>query len=109
MKFGLLKERITLQQYSSTKDEWNHETKSWANLHQIWASKKYKNSSLVSEVEGVVHIMQVTFTIRYLEGITTKMRVREGTEYFDIVGMKMLGRREGLELITIQRDADSTS
>lgn len=109
MKFGLMRDRITLQEYSATRDDWGHEVKQWTDVATVWAEKKYKNSSLVSEVQGLTHIMQITFKIRFMADVTTKMRVKEGTKFFDIVGMKMLGNQEALEIITIERDADSNS
>lgn len=109
MKFGLMKNRVEVQQYTTVKDDWNHETKTWAALHTVWAEKKYKNSQLVSEVEGLTHVVNVIFRIRFIDGITTKMRIKEGLNFFDIVGMKVLGNQEVLELITIERHGDSSS
>ena len=109
MKFGLMKDRISIQQYTTTVDDWNHKTKSWTTAHTVWAQKLYKNSQLVSEVKGVTHVMSVIFRIRHIDGITTTHRILQGTDVFEIVGMKTLGHKEGLELITVQRDADSAS
>lgn len=104
-----MKDRISIQQYTTTVDDWNHKTKSWTTARTVWAQKLYKNSQLVSEVKGVTHIMSVIFRIRHIDGIDNTNRVLHGTDVYDIVGMKILGNKEGLELITVQRDADSAS
>lgn len=109
MKFGLMRDRIVLQQYTSTRDDWGHEQRRWEDLATVWAEKKYKNSQLTSEVKGITHIMQVIFRIRYRSDVDTKMRVKQGSKLFDIVGMKQVGHQEVLEIITIERDADSNS
>lgn len=109
MKFGLMRDRIILQEYTSSRDDWGHEVKQWSTLATLWAEKKYKNSQLTSEVKGITHIMQVIFRIRYRSDVTTQLRVVQGKNIFDIVGMKQIGHQEVLELITIQRDADSSS
>jgi len=104
-----MKNRVEVQQYTTVKDEWNHETKTWTAKATVWAEKKYKNSQLVSEVKGVTHVMQVIFRIRFMDEITTKMRIKEGNNFFDIVGMKVIGNQEVLELITVERNGDSSS
>ena len=109
MKFGLMRDRITLQEYTSNRDDWGHEVKQWSDVTTVWAEKKYKNSQLTSEVKGITHIMQVIFRVRHIADVTTKMRVKEGTNFFDIVGMKVIGNKEVLELITVERNADSNS
>tara|TARA_R100001440_G_scaffold17147_2_gene29113 strand:+ start:522 stop:851 length:330 start_codon:yes stop_codon:yes gene_type:complete len=109
VKFGLMKDRVQIQSVTTTVDEWNHPTKAFTTAHTVWAQKLYKNSQLVSEVKGVTHVMQVIFRIRHIDGITTTHRILQGTDVFEIVGMKTLGHKEGLELITVHRDADSAS
>ena len=109
MKFGNMRDRIDVQEYTSTLDDWNTEVKQWTTKTTVWAEKKYKNSQLVSEVEGLTHVMQVIFRVRYMDDITTKMRVRQGSEDYDIVGMRQYGNKEVLELITVKRDANSGS
>jgi SPP1 family predicted phage head-tail adaptor len=104
-----MKDRIVIQQYTTTVDDWNHKTKSWTTARTVWAQKLYKNSQLVSEVKGVTHVMTVIFRMRHIDGVGTTNRVLQGSEIYDIVGMKILGNKEGLELITVQRDADSAS
>lgn len=109
MKFGLMRDRIQLQEYTSSRDDWGHHVKQWTTLDTVWAEKKYKNSQLVSEVQGVTHIMQIVFRIRFRDDVTAKMRVKDGQNLHDIVGMRIVGNQEVLELITIERDADSAS
>ena len=42
MKFGRLNTRIEIQRATSTRDDWNHETKTWSVLHNIWAHVSQK-------------------------------------------------------------------
>ena len=44
------------------------------------------------------------WTIRFLTDVTVQNRVKYGTEIFYITGIRELGRREGLVLVTEKRD-----
>lgn len=44
------------------------------------------------------------WTIRWLTDVTIENRVKYGTEIFYITGIRELGRREGLVLVTEIRD-----
>ena len=85
MKFGLMRDRIDLQRYTSSRDDWGHEVQQWSTFDTVWAEKKYKNSQLTSEVKGITHIMQVIFRIRYRSDVNTKMRVKQGRKLFSLV------------------------
>ena len=40
MNAGQLDRRVTLENYTTTRDAWNNPTKTWATLDQVWAHKR---------------------------------------------------------------------
>lgn len=79
------------------------DVKTWAILATLWASvDEFTNTGATEEYmrEGVeVHGAISRIRIRYRSDIDTTMRVNLGNGVLrQIVGMAMMGRREGLEL-----------
>ena len=84
MRSGELSRRITIQQKNITINENAFEVEIWNDLKTIWASKRglrgreyYTASTMKSEND-------VIFKGRYIEGITTDMRIVEDSHIYNI-------------------------
>ena len=96
--------RVEIQSYTTTRDDWNQPNKTWTTLASVWASKHDKRSGEILENQQTVNLNQSTFRIRYRSGLDTSMRILyDSTEYY-IIGIRELGRKEGLEVTTESRD-----
>lgn len=104
MNAGELDRRIVVEQYTTTRDSWNHPTQTWTTLATVWANKHVKRSNERTEMEQTVNVNLHTFRIRYRADVDTTMRIAHDGRYYYIVGTKELGRKEGLELTTEQRE-----
>lgn len=98
---GKLDRRITLQRYGITYDADNEPVEGFTDLATVWASVQYASDGEKARAGEVSAIVSVRFQIRWSSAVSTvnpKDRVAYDAKVFDIVGVKELGRREGLEI-----------
>tara|TARA_R100001440_G_C2429925_1_gene104143 strand:+ start:73 stop:375 length:303 start_codon:yes stop_codon:yes gene_type:complete len=96
--------RVVLEKYTVERDDWNVPVKTWRTSATVWASKHDRSSSEVLENKQTVNLNRTTFRIRYRSNADTTMRVLYDNDYYYVVGVKELGRKEGVELTTEKRD-----
>jgi len=79
-----LKYKIIIEQPTETTDSQGGFTTTWATLHTIWAAinpvKNWENAISLQNETRTTH----KITIRYVSGLTNKMRVNFGGRYFNI-------------------------
>lgn len=102
---GRMNKKITIQEFeedSPPYDSHGAPSGSWSTFATVWAEKvdqrgrEFFTGGILSEITSL-------FRIRYLDNLTTKMRISYGGEYYDIKSMIEIGRREGYELVvTVQ-------
>ena len=98
MKIGPLRHRLTLEQPSETAGD---AVVSWTKVAEIWGSidglSGFERTALQSEADYRV-------TIRYRDGITPRMRLRDGARVFGIQGSPIDpdGRRRQLDLTVVE-------
>jgi len=106
MQSWKLDRRLTLQRATITYDTMNNPVETWSTLATVWASKEEINDTerLQSSEKGSA--ITVRFQIRYsvrVSDLNAKDRISYGGHTYDIVGVKELGRREGLEISAMTR------
>jgi len=79
---------------------WNHPVKTYADLDTVWAMKREFLGRERTEVAQVVEVRRTSFKIRFRSDVDTSMRVKDGNEIYNIVGIRELGRQHMMELIT---------
>lgn len=104
MNAGRMDRRITIQNYTVQRDSWNHPRQTWTTLHTVWAHKREVVLREQTELQQRVGYTRTHFKIRYVSGIDTTMRVEYDNQHYYVIGVKELGRQEGLELITELRE-----
>jgi SPP1 family predicted phage head-tail adaptor len=84
MKAGILRNYVTIQQLTEGRDANLELTENWTTFAYAWAAilpqtgREYWNAKQVfPEVTGVLKI-------RYITGVTSKMRVYDGSKTYDI-------------------------
>lgn len=102
MKPERLDRKITLERFNYTTDSGSGEqVKTWSALATVWASKRdVSDSERVASAEVSAEI-GTRFQIRWdssWSDLNPKDRVVYDGRTYDIVGVKELGRREGLEI-----------
>lgn len=102
-----LDRKILLQRFTSTQHAGTgEEVKVWNDLASVWASKRdVSDSERVASAE-VSAAITTRFQIRWdssWASLNAKDRVVYDDRIYGIVGVKELGRREGLEISAIAR------
>jgi len=101
MRAGRMDRRITIQKVTETQNTYGEPIEAWTDHRTVWAEvvpqrgssgEHYRNPELVST-------NRLIFRIRYLIGITNKMRIEYNSDYYDIKTTAELGRREILEIL----------
>lgn len=84
MDIGSLRHRITIEEATETLTSIGEVTQTWATFATVWAKVEplngreyWQSAQINSEITGKI-------TIRYLEDITTKMRIKFGSRIFNI-------------------------
>lgn len=106
MQAGKLDRRLTLERATVTYDSFNSPVYTWATLATVWGEKKeISDGERLSAQEKGADIT-TRFQIRYsttVADLNPKDRLTYDSRTYDIVGVKELGRRDGLEITTKAR------
>lgn len=88
MKAGELNRQITIQYVSGeATDSDGFKTKTWGDLVTVWAAVITTGGGEFYAAQKVNAETQCLFKVRYRTDITTKMRVKYGTRYFEILAL----------------------
>jgi SPP1 family predicted phage head-tail adaptor len=95
---GLLDTRIAFETASGGLDPYGEEVENWYQFAEVWAKVDWVETNTagkeVVDAGQVIQTQTVTFTIRYLAGITAKMRINMDGQLFDIQGIAGVGGRK---------------
>ena len=75
MNPGDLRHRITFQKLTTTTNENGFEIEEWLDIKTVWASITNLHGREYYEAAAVQAEQTVKFTIRYLKGLDTSMRI----------------------------------
>ena len=109
MRYGRLDRRITIEVKSNAAlDEWSSTPYTWITKLECWGQKTDQTSTEATDLKQLVNTTRTVWRIRYNAEINTQMRVKfiEGvgakavTYYYSITGIKEIGRRAALDLLT---------
>ena len=106
MNIGRLDREIELQQasLSNPDDGWRERVPTWTTTATIWATRKDKTTTEGDENFQRVAKVVTEWTIRHTDEVSEQNRVKYGGEFYYITGIREIGRREGLVLVTEKRD-----
>lgn len=106
MKAGELDRRVTLQARALTKNAFNEDVESWPDFATVWASYQPVRDAERFRAAEVAASITARFQIRWataLRGLDPTWRLTFDGRSFDIVAVKEIGRREGLEISATAR------
>lgn len=112
---GKLDRRIALQRYMETRDDFNNPVLTWAALATVSASKEDIRDSERMAAQETGSEITTRFQIRWstaVADLNTKDRLEfpiDSGRYFNIVAVKEIGRREGIEISAAARADDGPS
>lgn len=101
MKAGALDRRVTIERATVIQDPYGEEIETWAPLATVSAQVVQQSGREFLAAEAMQAEVRVLFRLRWIEGIQETDRVSYGDRLHNIQEVKELGRREGLELMTV--------
>lgn len=101
MKAGPLDRRATIQRKSVTYDDYGQEIESWSDLRTLPAQVIQQSGREFLAADQVQAERRVLFRMRWFGGVTVLDRVIYDARVHNIQDVKELGRREGVELMTV--------
>jgi len=98
MQAGALDRQVSLQSVTTSADSYGQGTPTWATVDTVWAAKRGLGSIEFFAAAQTQMQDSVKYVIRYRSDVTQTWRLVDGSDEFDIVGLREIGRREWLEL-----------
>ncbi len=87
MKIGKLRHKITIQEYIATRDSFGAEVQTWTDKASAFASITPVSGKEYFATQQWNAEVTTKITMRYLQGITPKMRVLFGSRIFEILSV----------------------
>jgi len=101
---GQFRHRVSVQQLAGGQDETGQEEAGWAEIAQRWASIEPLSGREFFQGKQLEAEVTVRIRMRYLRGLTPKMRVVYGARAFDVQHViNVEERNRELELLCIER------
>ena len=103
MRAGKMHRWITIEQFTAVQDAFGQETKTWNEFASVWTQKADIKARERFAAQQDIAEETTRFRMRYLEGVSPKMRIVHDGKVYNITGIAELGRRAGLEITTEAR------
>lgn len=106
MNAGPRNRRIVLQRATLAKDAFNADVETWATLATVWASATPLSDAERVRAQENGAVMSMRFGILWstvVDDLSPTDRLTYGGRTFNIVGVKELGLRDGLEITAAAR------
>jgi len=106
MRAGELDRLVTIEVQDYTQSDSGEPTEYWREFAKVYAKVSHGRTSERFTAQQMNATVDTVFRIRWVNGITTDMRIKHGGDYYDIVGVPAeIGRRAGLDIPTVLRRA----
>ena len=102
MNLGKLDRRIVIEQYSETRTTSGAVNKVWSTLGEVWAKVDWKSGGEGFEAKQEQGFNNVEFMVRFcgLLNANEKQRIFYNDEYFDILYVNEIDRRQYYKIVT---------
>lgn len=101
MKAGRLDDRITIEEFSITQDEFGNIVEEWVELATVWADVFTQKAEDTYSAAQNLEIRTLRFQIRYRDDLTrSSHRVIWNGDTYDIYDLDESRRRDGVLWIT---------
>ena len=84
MRAGQLTQRITIQTFTETPDEYGESVKAWVDLASVWAEVKTVSGSEFATSEKLRSTEAIEVTIRYRTDVSRLNRIVHDGQYYNI-------------------------
>jgi SPP1 family predicted phage head-tail adaptor len=87
MRAGQLRHKVVIQENVPSRDGYGAEVESWDEYATVWAAIEPIRGREFWESQQINAEVTARITIRYLAGVTPKMRILHGTRIFEILSV----------------------
>jgi SPP1 family predicted phage head-tail adaptor len=103
MQAGLLDRFITIEKETTSVNEVGTPIETYAKLKDCYSTIKYTSGG-TSYNEGAQAFTDIDFSIRYDSNVNFKCRILFDSEYYKIMYIEKIGRKDGMRLKCIKWD-----
>lgn len=104
MRPGDLDRQVLIESLTTGQDSVGDVTETWAEVATVWAAKRDVGGREYFDAAQVNAEVTTVFKIYHRDDVTPTCRLTCDGEVYDIVNIKELGRREGLEIMATRQD-----
>lgn len=101
MKASKLRQRATVQSYTTIKSPTGAIKKEWLNLYTVYCSFEPMSVKDIIAAQSNSSKLTARLVIRYREGITTGMRILYKSKVYQIEGSPLSDTASGIEYMTL--------
>lgn len=105
MNAGRLDRKILFMEHSTTTDTFGQEKDVFTPGAIVWAEKRDVVANEAVEADQITANVRTEFIIRWRSDVLPTWRIRYDSKDYNIRGILEIGRREGLRIITEQKDS----
>lgn len=99
MRAGRMDRLITLQVATETQDSFGATVQTWATLADVWAERVPVSGRENFVADQMANFSFVRFRIRHRTDLTTKNRILDSGNVYNIRAINEIGRKEGLDVV----------
>ena len=101
MKASKLRQRATIQSYTTTRSSTGAIKQDWSNLYSVYCSFEPLSVKDILTAQSSSSKITARLTMRYREGIDTSMRVLYKNKVYQIEGNPLEDKNSGKEYMTL--------
>lgn len=87
MRIGAFRNKITIQQRTTSKDDVGQPLDTWTTFTIAWADIRVQKGLEAIKADKMSSMARASIRIRYTEGITAGMRVLQGSTTYNILSV----------------------
>lgn len=103
MTIGQLSTPISILQPGTNTNSFGQAVSTYTPVEQAWAQMRDTSANETREASQIVSLRSVVFTIRYTPNVSMRHRILADGDTFEITGLNIIGRKQFIELSTVQR------
>lgn len=98
LRIGSFNRRIIIEQLTEARDAIGGVTESWSTFAPLWAEFISQTGREFATAKQIHAALDCLIRVRYVAGVTSKMRVRYGTRIFNIIAPPIDFKEKHVEL-----------
>ena len=106
---GKMDRRIQIEEKTTTLDGFGGQSEAWEQIHSVWASytpQSLTGKTLTEMSDQPQFLEKAVFEIRWIQNLSTNIRISYNGSIWKVVGMAEVGRRDRLRIAAVKTDSN---